>query len=120
MKIYTTYFANLKNVPETITPIAICGGVPKGWIGLRYSPLAPKYSWWKEWKDGGLDESWYIEKYQETVLDQLNPKSVIKELGLMSEGKDVALVCYEKPETFCHRHLVADWLNKAGFSVEEL
>jgi len=120
MKIYTTYFANLRNVPETIIPIAICGNVPQGWGGLRYSPLAPKYSWWKEWKDGGLDESWYIEKYQETVLDQLNPKSVIKELSLMSGGKDVALVCYEKPDGFCHRHLAAAWLKSAGYNVEEI
>ena len=33
--------------------------------------------------------------------------------------KDVALVCYEKPSDFCHRHLVADWLNKNGFECKE-
>ncbi len=24
----------------------------------------------------------------------------------------VILLCYEKPAAFCHRHLVADWINK--------
>ena len=33
---------------------------------------------------------------------------------------DFALVCYEKPSDFCHRHLVADWLNKNGYDCEEL
>ena len=28
--------------------------------------------------------------------------------------------CYEKPSDFCHRHLVADWLNKNGVECKEL
>ena len=31
----------------------------------------------------------------------------------------IALICYEKPTDFCHRHLVADWLNKNGIECEE-
>lgn len=31
----------------------------------------------------------------------------------------IALICYEKPSDFCHRHLVADWLNKNGIPCEE-
>ena len=32
---------------------------------------------------------------------------------------DIALICYEKPSDFCHRHLVAEWLNQNGFKCEE-
>lgn len=32
----------------------------------------------------------------------------------------IALLCYEKPDDFCHRHLVADWLRKNGYECEEL
>lgn len=32
----------------------------------------------------------------------------------------IALVCYEKSGDFCHRHIVADWLNQAGYDVKEL
>lgn len=28
-------------------------------------------------------------------------------------------MCYEAPGKFCHRHLVADWLNSAGYDVSE-
>lgn len=31
----------------------------------------------------------------------------------------IALVCYEKPSDFCHRHLVAQWLSQNGFKCKE-
>lgn len=34
-------------------------------------------------------------------------------------GKEICLICYEKPSDFCHRHLVADWLNKNGVKCKE-
>ena len=37
----------------------------------------------------------------------------------INEYIDIALVCYEAPDKFCHRHLVADWFNKAGYRCEE-
>lgn len=29
----------------------------------------------------------------------------------IAEGQDVALVCFEAPGCFCHRHILADYLN---------
>ena len=37
----------------------------------------------------------------------------------MSGGSNVALVCYEKPSDFCHRHLVAGWLCDNGMPCHE-
>ena len=37
-----------------------------------------------------------------------------------NENFHIALICYEKPSEFCHRHLVADWLKEYGIEVEEL
>ena len=120
MKIYTTYFANLRNLPEDIVPIAICGKAPKGWEGLSYPPLAPLKWWWIEWKyNKNEDQEYFKGMYKDTVLDALIPLSVYNDLERMSGGKDVALVCYESPEKFCHRHLVADWFKWSGISVDE-
>lgn len=33
---------------------------------------------------------------------------------------DIALICYEKPSDFCHRHLVAQWLRDNGFGCSEM
>lgn len=112
--IYTSYFANLRNLPHTITPIAICGKTPDLYQGLTYKTLAPKYSFYKIWKQTG-DNNYYIENFNKLVLDKLNADKVVKELSELSPTEDFALICYEKPSDFCHRHIVADWLNKHGY-----
>ena len=117
-KIYTSYFANIRKLPEDIIPIAICGKCPPNWIGLSYPKLAPKKSFFWEWKKNN-DNNYYIEHFQKEVLNLLNPQETVKELYLLSKNKNIALICYEAPDKFCHRHLVAEWLNKNGFDAEE-
>ena len=50
MKIYTSYFAKLRSLPENIIPISICGKAPEWYTGLQYKKLAPKYGFFMEWK----------------------------------------------------------------------
>lgn len=118
MVIYTTYFANVKSLPREIVPIAICGRSPESWKGLEYKRLAPKWEFFKVWKENH-DNDYYITEFRKQVLNKLNPHSVVMELERMSGGHDIALVCYEKPADFCHRHLVADWLNQFNYDVKE-
>ena len=71
------------------------------------------------------DDEKYIKSYTRTVLNQLDSNNVITELRAMLrrvEGHwhdDIALICYEKPFDFCHRHLVAQWLRDNGFRCSE-
>lgn len=119
--VYTSYFAKLNKLPRDIIPISICGKAPTWYDGLQYKKLAPKYDFFMKWKETH-DNDYYIEHFQTEVLDELNIDKVIDELGyLMSydQSKDICLLCYEKPTDFCHRHLVADWLNKNGIMCEE-
>ena len=130
--IYTSYFANLRKLPENIIPISICGKAPDWYKGLQYKKLAPKYDFFMEWKKNH-DNDYYIKCFKEQVLDKLNVDDVVKELDsllidvttTLNYKVDsmlvprIALVCYEKPSDFCHRHLVADWLNKNGISCKE-
>lgn len=120
--IYTTYFAKLKSLPSNIIPIAICGKPPAGYVGLSYKAVAPKYDFFMKWKETG-DNDYYIRCFNEQVLSVLDPNRVVDELyygaGKVPCSCDIALVCYEKPTDFCHRHLVADWLNKYGYQCKE-
>ena len=109
-KIYTGYFAKLKSIPDSIVPISICGKAPAWWKGIQYKTLAPHYSFFSEWKKTGNND-YYIEHYNNDVLAALNVPMVLRELDTLSGGKDIILVCYEKPSDFCHRHLVAKWLS---------
>ena len=121
--IYTSYFAKLKSLPENIIPISICSKAPDWYKGLQYKKLAPKYEFFIEWKKNH-DNDYYIKCFNEQVLDKLDPVDVILDFSRMIYGfnvgeDDVCLICYEKPEDFCHRHLVAKWLNDHGISCKE-
>ena len=117
--IYTTYFSNLINLPDNVIPISICGKAPHYWTGRQYKKLAPKYEFFKVWKQTH-DNDYYVEQFTRQVLDQLNPAEVVKELFEgVSPDCAIALLCYEKPNEFCHRHLVAQWLIDNGYQVKE-
>lgn len=73
-----------------------------------------------EWKKNH-DNDYYIEYFKSEVLDATN---VILDFSRMDYKfnvgeNDIVLICYEKPSDFCHRQLVAEWLNKNGFKCEE-
>lgn len=121
--IYTTYFAQLRNLPENIIPVSICGKAPSWYKGLQYKKLAPKYDFFMEWKKNH-DNDYYIKCFNEQVLGALSANDVILDLSRMicsfNVGEsDICLVCYEKPDDFCHRHLVAQWLCANGFPCTE-
>ena len=116
--IYTSYFAKLKYLPKDIVPISICGKSPEWYKGIQYKVLAPKYKFFMEWKKN-KDNDYYIEHFQKEVLDTLEVETVINRLYELSEGKDICLLCYEKPNDFCHRHLVSNWLKENKIECEE-
>lgn len=118
--IYTCYFAKLKVLPDSIIPISICGKAPDWYKGQQYKKLAPKYGFFSKWKENH-DNAYYIECFQKEVLDTLSAPKVVNELySLVQDNtKDIALICYEKPDDFCHRHLIADWLKKNGIECKE-
>ena len=128
--IYTSYFGKLKKLPENVIPIAICAKIPDWYTGLSYKKLAPKYEFFNKWKHDHNNGE-YVRCYKEQVLDKLNVDNVVKELDYMmldetnsidSKVDDIchiALICYEKPSDFCHRHIVAEWLIENGYKCEE-
>lgn len=116
--IYTSYFAKLKSLPDDVVPIAICGKPPTWYTGLAYKKLAPKYGFFMKWKETH-DNDYYIKCFTEQVLDKLNPQQVYIELCELAHSSNIALICFEVPSDFCHRHLVADWLSRCGFDAME-
>lgn len=124
---YTGYFAKIKTYEKAgLIPIAICGGIPNWYKGLWYKKLAPKWSFFNEWKNGTEhkgDNDYYIQHFNNEVLDKLSVSLVVEDLQKIANTKNtdkIILLCYEKPGDFCHRHLVADWLTKNGLKTIEL
>ena len=110
--IYTSYFARYKGD----NGVAICLGAP-WWKGERYPNLAPSselLNWWKGSKKTIVEWNLFTYYYQVQTLSQLDVHKVAKEL----DGK--VLLCFEKPSDYCHRIIVADWLQRNGYECEEL
>lgn len=117
--IYTSYFPKVKELEaHNITPIAICLKIPSWYSGLSFRALAPKPYFFGKWKETH-DNDYYVAHYKADVLHGLDANDVVNKLKQLSAGSDIALLCYEKPTDFCHRHLVAEWLNSNGIECRE-
>jgi hypothetical protein len=115
--VYTGYYAKLKEYKQAgLIPVSIAGKAPDWYDGLEYKKLAPKWSFFSEWKNGSHkgDNGYYISQFGAQVLKSFTAESVLADLANLSNGEldKVILLCYEKPTDFCHRHLVANWINE--------
>jgi hypothetical protein len=82
---------------------------PEWFRGRRYPALAPREDMLH------LGEADYRREYRK-ILDRLDPRRVYDELGSES-----ILLCWEGAGQFCHRRLVAEWLEeRLGVKVPEL
>ena len=108
-KIFTSYFGRLKQFPPSLEPIAICAGPPRWYKGRVMSCLAPTRPMIK------MGPAQYIPLY-EGILARLNPEDVLKEIG-----NNAILLCWESSGEFCHRRMVARWLEEnCDIEVPEL
>jgi hypothetical protein len=107
--IFTSNFKIAGHLPQAV---AISRGVPRGWQGRVYRPLAPS---WKLVKIA--DQTQFTRLYKAEILDKLDARQVRRDLG----GDDFVLLCWEPPGEFCHRRVAAAWLQKElGMKVPEL
>ena len=96
--IQTSYYQKSGSLPNAV---GISQGVPKWYTGALYKKLAPP------WEIVKIEnEATFRRLYHEKVLSKLNPVHVADDL----EGK--VLLCWELSGQFCHRRLVAEWLEK--------
>jgi hypothetical protein len=110
----TMMTSNFKTMGHDLRAISIAGYAPDNFIGRQYRNLAPKRWFFDRYKQDG-DETFYREQFQKLVLDPLNPRTVFNELGA-----DSILLCWEHPNQFCHRHIVAEWFrSELGVMVPE-
>ncbi len=122
IKITTSYFANIKNLTN---PVSIARSEPKWFLASFkippvYKKLAPSWSLIGKAKQGKIGLEEYTGIYYQDVLNRCEPLSVIRELTKLF-GKECTLICWERPGVFCHRRLVAKWLEEnTGLVVPEI
>ena len=100
--------SNFKACGSHPNAVAISIGIPRGWRGRRYLPLAPTRAMLK------MSSENYDRLYKQ-ILAKLDPRQVYEELG-----PDTILLCWEKFNASCHRRLVGEWLEQSlGIIVPE-
>lgn len=115
--IFTSYYAKLRT-GYLNNPISISLYLPRGINLPEYRPLAPSENILSRWKrNHDVDE--YIERYTEQ-LSRLDPLLVVNSLSEIYHSYECTLLCYERPDSFCHRHLVRQWLNDNGYICHEV
>ncbi len=85
------------------------------------SELAPKRSFWDIWKNniGKIPEEentrFYIEHYYDEVLSRVDVMELLK------DEENPILLCYEKGQDFCHRHVLAEYIEiKYGIHIDDV
>lgn len=123
MEIGTGYFAKARNYADAgyaLVSIALKDPwfLPSTLKMHKLPELAPT----EEILGLRLNPEVYKEEYFKQILK--SPLEIYSKIYAIAqeEKKDkVALLCYESPEKFCHRHLVARWLsNHIGCTVKEI
>lgn len=118
MQLFTSYFGNVGALPKDATLISISLWSPKGWSGKHIKQLAPTEDILSEYKRTG-DETRYVKRYQEEILGKRSAKNLVGAIREKWGDGTFIFLCYEKPGRFCHRRLLAHWLEQSGFHCPE-
>lgn len=113
--IYTSYFARAKDIDsDKYTFYSITSKKVAWFNGKHLAMLAPKYDLVCAYKEHRITEEQY-RKYYIQYLDEheIEVLDIIRSLP-----ENSVLFCYER-YLFCHRHVLAEWLNKKGIDIKE-
>lgn len=121
--IYTSYFGNIKNIPKDWLKVSISLYPPKGMDILQCKLLAPSAELLAAYKEGKVSDLEYTREYTKQ-MQSLPQETKTKLLTSFSkyaydDTNNLVLLCYEAPNKFCHRHLLAE-LYSMVFTIKEL
>jgi len=114
-KIYTSNYARHGKNPLAV---GISLYVPEWYEGRRLKYLAPLSDMVGKIKKNEVNYN--QRKYTRDYLDILKARNVNAKnlIDMLPDG--ALLLCYESPNDFCHRHVLADWVKrKTGFIITE-
>ena len=120
--IYTSYFGKMSKFPKNFEPISVARWKPqwyKGKVCLALAPSDKLLRWWRA--SDKNEDAWehYIRWYYREVVNVYDPRAIERMLKDIAGDKIPVLVCFEKSEDYCHRHLIAAWFNRNGIKCEE-
>lgn len=126
MEYKTGYFANTKKYLELgYYPVSIARYNPSRVKYLQWLRVSPDKSLLNSYKNGAISEI----EFEFNYTLQLQSCDLLKDLDYLNktitnfnkEYRGVIFLCYEKVGTFCHRHILSEYLSsRFNISIEEL
>ena len=113
-EIYTGYFAKSRFYEKKkLKQISVAQFNPSWYNGVSFPELAPSKELLGDYKYNGISQ----EEYKIRYLNELSRPAAMRSIEKLKEmtetsDRDIILLCYEVSEDFCHRHLLADFLNQ--------
>ncbi len=113
MKIFTSYYGSKTLDRNRHFLVQISNSAPKGFeTDIKWEEVVPDWNTLvKPSKDGEITEFTYRARYNRQL--QVSAFTIIlafESIAKQAAGKDIVLLCYEKPDDFCHRHILAEWI----------
>ena len=126
----TSCYKNIKS--GNLVSITGDGGNTWGFYGNAYKQMSPRLYLW-QYYDSNPDNlteeeliDWYIKEFYNLRLKELDPYRLLNDLN-QRFGNEIILLCHELPgvkinkEHFCHRRLIADWIElETGIVIPEI
>lgn len=124
MEIRTGYFAKLQKYIELgYVPIGIVRFKPKWYFHKNKELFAPSIQLLLSFKDGEITSEEFSNLYIEELKSKngvLKFKEMVRIYKILGVEK-IVLLCFEKAEDTCHRHVLAEYLNKElNLDISEL
>ena len=121
MQVFTSCFKFAKSLDESkYFVVSISRFPPRNFKGYKCYEFAPSVRLLKEYKEG-LRNDHYAYRYERDVLKKIDVHRVFEDLARMACGRDIVLCCFEPALQFCHRRLLAHYVERVwGYSIEEL
>ena len=112
-QIFTSNYARHAQNPNAF---AISRKAPDWYHGEEIQSLAPSWDIIMPYRDGRLGREGYKTQYIELLKSRkLTAKGIVESIP---DG--AILLCYEAQNEFCHRRVLADWIEKeTGFVIPE-
>ena len=111
INIYTSYFANYKNIDPMYQCIAISNSKPAYAFIPHIKRLAPPWSIVKKYKAEPIPSAPFQSDYLRYIHINIGPEE-IKDCLIQFESDNIVLMCYEKDANICHRTILADYIKE--------
>lgn len=118
----TSYFYKLRGEKNMNRIVSIARGKPRYYAGIEHElkSLAPTQDLLQDFRAEVITEKEYVVQFN-AMLANLNVNDVINELHQKTGGEEPVMMCHCSTKHFCHRHLVAEWIEKeTGGVVQEM